>query len=33
MNVSAYYQQIITGLIIVLAVAFDTYAKNRRGAL
>ena len=33
MNVSAYYQQIITGLIIVLAVAFDTYAKSRRGAL
>ncbi len=32
MNVSAYYQQIITGLIIVLAVAFDTYAKSRRGA-
>ncbi|HEM8864601.1 TPA: ABC transporter permease [Providencia stuartii] len=32
MNVSAYYQQIITGLIIILAVAFDTYAKNRRGA-
>ena len=33
MNVSAYYQQIITGLIIVLAVAFDTYAKSRRGAI
>lgn len=33
MNVSAYYQQIITGLIIILAVAFDTYAKSRRGAL
>lgn len=32
MNVSAYYQQIITGAIIILAVAFDTYAKNRRGA-
>lgn len=32
MNVSAYYQQIITGLIIILAVAFDTYVKNRRGA-
>ncbi|AUH02099.1 ABC transporter permease [Pectobacteriaceae bacterium CE70] len=33
MNVSAYYQQIITGLIIILAVAFDTYAKSRRGAM
>lgn len=33
MNVSAYYQQIITGLIIILAVAFDTWAKSRRGAL
>lgn len=33
MNVSAYYQQIITGLIIILAVSFDTYAKSRRGAL
>lgn len=32
MNISAYYQQIITGAIIVAAVTFDTYAKNRRGA-
>jgi inositol transport system permease protein len=31
MNVSAYSQQVIIGIIIVLAVAFDTYAKTRRG--
>lgn len=31
MNVSAYYQQVVIGVIIVLAVAFDTYAKSRRG--
>jgi inositol transport system permease protein len=31
MNVSPYYQQIIIGIIIVLAVAFDTYAKSRGG--
>jgi inositol transport system permease protein len=31
MNVNPYYQQIIIGLIIVLAVGFDTYAKSRRG--
>jgi len=31
MNVSPYYQQVIIGVIIVLAVAFDTYAKSRRG--
>src|SRR6202522_3134254 len=30
MNVSAYIQQIIIGIIIVLAVAFDTFAKSRR---
>lgn len=30
LDVSAYVQQIIVGLIIVLAVAFDTYAKARR---
>ena len=30
MNVSAYIQQIIIGVIIVLAVAFDTFAKSRR---
>ena len=29
-NVSSYSQQIIIGLIIVLAVAFDTFAKSRR---
>lgn len=33
MDVSAYYQQIIMGIIIILAVSFDTYAKSRRGAL
>lgn len=33
MDVSAYYQQIIMGIIIILAVAFDTYAKSRRGAI
>jgi inositol transport system permease protein len=30
MNVSAYIQQITIGVIIVLAVAFDTFAKSRR---
>jgi inositol transport system permease protein len=30
-DVSAYYQQVIIGVIIVLAVAFDTYAKSRGG--
>ena len=30
MNVSPYIQQIIIGIIIVLAVAFDTFAKSRR---
>ncbi len=30
MNVSSYIQQIIIGVIIVLAVAFDTFAKARR---
>ena len=30
MNVSSYVQQIIIGVIIVLAVAFDTMAKSRR---
>ena len=30
LNVSSYIQQIIIGLIIVLAVAFDTFAKSRR---
>lgn len=29
MNVSAYYQQVVIGVIIVLAVAFDMYAKRR----
>jgi inositol transport system permease protein len=32
-NVSAYSQQVIIGIIIVLAVAFDTFAKSRRGRL
>lgn len=32
MNVSAYFQQIIIGAIIVAAVAFDTFAKSRRSA-
>ncbi|MBV8378680.1 MAG: ABC transporter permease [Verrucomicrobia bacterium] len=31
MNVNPYYQQIIIGVIIVLAVGFDAYAKSRRG--
>jgi inositol transport system permease protein len=31
MNVSAYSQQVIIGIIIVLAVAFDTFAKTHRG--
>jgi inositol transport system permease protein len=30
MDVSSYIQQIIIGIIIVLAVAFDTFAKSRR---
>jgi inositol transport system permease protein len=30
MDVSAYIQQIIIGIIIVLAVAFDTFAKSRQ---
>jgi ribose/xylose/arabinose/galactoside ABC-type transport system permease subunit len=30
MNVSSYVQKIIIGVIIVLAVAFDTFAKSRR---
>jgi inositol transport system permease protein len=29
-NVSSYIQQVIIGVIIVLAVAFDTFAKSRR---
>ena len=33
LNVSSYIQQIIIGLIIVLAVAFDTFAKSRRRRL
>jgi inositol transport system permease protein len=32
LNVSSYIQQIIIGVIIVLAVAFDTFAKSRRRA-
>ena len=31
MNVNPYYQQVIIGIIIVLAVAFDTFVKSRRG--
>ena len=31
MNVSPYYQQVIIGCIIILAVGFDTYAKSRGG--
>ena len=31
-NVSSYVQQIVIGVIIVLAVAFDTFAKSRRRA-
>jgi ribose/xylose/arabinose/galactoside ABC-type transport system permease subunit len=30
MNVSSYIQQIVIGVIIVLAVAFDQFAKSRR---
>ena len=30
MNVSSFIQQIVIGVIIVLAVAFDTFAKSRR---
>ena len=30
MHVSSYWQQVVIGLIIVAAVAFDTYAKSRR---
>jgi ribose/xylose/arabinose/galactoside ABC-type transport system permease subunit len=29
LNVSSYVQQIIIGMIIVLAVAFETFAKSR----
>ena len=32
MNVSPYVQQIIIGVIIVLAVAFDRFVKGRRRA-
>jgi inositol transport system permease protein len=32
LNVSPYIQQIVIGTIIVLAVAFDTFAKSRRRA-
>jgi inositol transport system permease protein len=30
MHVSSYWQQVVIGLIIVAAVAFDSYAKSRR---
>ena len=32
MNVSSYVQQIVIGVIVVLAVAFDQFAKSRRRA-
>jgi inositol transport system permease protein len=32
LNISPYIQQIVIGVIIVLAVAFDTFAKSRRRA-
>ena len=32
-NVSSYIQQVIIGLIIILAVAFDRFVKNRRSHL
>ncbi|MEO1442401.1 MAG: ABC transporter permease, partial [Chloroflexota bacterium] len=32
MNVSSYYQQILIGIIIVLAVAFDSFVKSKRRA-
>jgi inositol transport system permease protein len=31
MHVSSYFQQVVIGLIIVAAVAFDSYAKSHRG--
>ncbi|ESQ86961.1 sugar ABC transporter permease [Asticcacaulis sp. AC460] len=31
MHVSSYFQQVVIGLIIVAAVAFDAYAKSHRG--
>ncbi|MGL4651371.1 MAG: ABC transporter permease, partial [Caldilineaceae bacterium] len=31
LRVSPYWQQVVTGLIIVFAVAFDTFVKRRRG--
>ncbi len=31
MHVSSYFQQVVIGLIIVAAVAFDVYAKSHRG--
>jgi inositol transport system permease protein len=30
MHVSSYWQQVVIGLIIVIAVAFDSYAKSTR---
>ncbi|OUS36958.1 sugar ABC transporter permease [Rhodobacterales bacterium 56_14_T64] len=32
LNVQSFWQQIVIGVIIVLAVAFDTYAKSRRSS-
>jgi inositol transport system permease protein len=31
LNVNSYYQQVIIGFIIIIAVGFDTYAKSFRG--
>jgi inositol transport system permease protein len=31
MHVSSYFQQVVIGVIIVMAVAFDAYAKSHRG--
>lgn len=31
MHVSSYFQQVVIGIIIVMAVAFDSYAKSHRG--
>jgi inositol transport system permease protein len=33
LDVSAYYQQVVIGVIIVFAVAFDTHAKRRRNGI
>ncbi len=33
MHVSSYFQQIVIGVIIILAVAFDSFAKSHRGRI